>query len=85
MADDLVAAYDKMIDEAHAQDGGTITPIKKSFYIPVCGKMRGKKSIKGLEIGHFDGVIDLDKAIRDTEEPLIMVPGGTVGRLFTSQ
>lgn len=80
VADDLIAAYDKMIVQAHEKGikvyGGTITPIKKSFYYTDFREDARQKINNWIRTsGHFDAVIDFDKAIRDTKEPLIMMSG----------
>jgi lysophospholipase L1-like esterase len=74
----LIAAYDKMIGEAHARGikvyGATITPFKgSSYYTDHHEKARNSVNEWIRSSGRFDAVIDLDKAIRnpvDTSEIL---------------
>ena len=80
----LIAAYDKMITEAHAKGikvyGATITPIKKSFYYSdIRESVRNTVNEWIRTGGHFDAVIDLDKAIRDPQDILTMLTENTAG------
>lgn len=79
VADGLISAYKKMIDEAHEQGikvyGGTITPIKKSFYYKEYREEARQKINDWIRnSGKFDAVIDFDKALRDPNNPLVMKP-----------
>jgi lysophospholipase L1-like esterase len=80
----LIAAYDKMITEAHAKGikvyGATITPIKKSFYYSDLREtVRNTVNEWIRTSGHFDAVIDLDKAVRDPQDTLTMLTENTAG------
>ena len=68
VAKGLIAAFDQMITKAHAQGikvyGATITPIKKSFYYTDYRETaRNTVNTWIRTSGHFDAVIDFDKAI----------------------
>lgn len=78
VAQNLIAAYQKMIDEAHAKGmkvyGGTITPIKKSFYYKDYRETARNIINEWIRSnGHFDAVIDFDKAVRDPNDPSTMM------------
>jgi lysophospholipase L1-like esterase len=73
VADNLIAAYDKMITEAHAQGlkvyGATITPFKKnSYYQTYRDAARNTINNWIRTSGHFDAVIDFDKVMRDPND-----------------
>jgi len=73
VADGLIAAYDKMITEAHGQGikvyGATITPFKKSFYYrSYRDSARNKINEWIRSSGHFDAIIDFDKVLRDPQD-----------------
>jgi lysophospholipase L1-like esterase len=74
VAKGLLAAYDSMITKAHARGlkiyGATITPFKKaSYYTPFRDAARNLINEWIRTSGHFDAVIDFDKAIRDPNDP----------------
>jgi len=79
VANDLIAAYGKMIDQAHAQNvlayGATITPIGGSFYYSE-DREKARNTVNEWirNSGRFDAVIDLDKAMRDPENPVKIIP-----------
>jgi len=84
VAQGLIAAYEKMIDEAHAQGikvyGGTITPIKKSFYYKDYRETARQTVNKWIRTsGHFDAVIDFDKAMRNPKDTLSLRPEAQSG------
>ncbi|GET31396.1 SGNH hydrolase [Prolixibacter bellariivorans] len=84
VAQGLIAAYDKMIDEAHAKGikvyGGTITPIKKSFYYKDYRETARQTVNKWIRTsGHFDAVIDFDKAMRNPKDTLTLRPEAQSG------
>jgi len=84
VAKNLIKAYVKMIDKAHAHDikvyGGTITPIKKSFYYKDY-REDARQMINNWirSSGHFDAVIDFDKTIQNPKEPLTILPKAQSG------
>jgi lysophospholipase L1-like esterase len=70
VAKGLVAAYDTMINKAHAQGikvyGVTITPFRKSvYYTSYRDAARNWVNEWIRNSGHFDAVIDFDKVVRD--------------------
>jgi lysophospholipase L1-like esterase len=74
VARDLIAAFAKMIDEAHARGikvyGATITPFKKAgYYRPYRDEARKSINKWIRTSGHYDAVIDFDKTIRDPADP----------------
>jgi lysophospholipase L1-like esterase len=74
VAKGLIAAYDTMITKAHAKGikvyGVTITPFKKaSYYTPYWDAARNTVNDWIRTSGHFDGLIDFDKTIRDPNDP----------------
>jgi lysophospholipase L1-like esterase len=77
-------AYSTMIDKAHSLGikvyGGTITPIKKSFYYTDY-REKARDSINNWirNSGQFDAVIDFDKAIRNPKDPLTILPEAQSG------
>ena len=84
VADGLIAAYEQMIDRAHAKGilvyGATIMPFGGSFYdSPDHQKALEKVNDWIRTSGRFDAVIDLDAAMRDPENPLQLLPGGDTG------
>ena len=73
VAKNLIVAYDTMITKAHAQGmkvyGVTITPFKKAgYYTPYRDAARNQINEWVRNSGHFDAVIDFDKAIRDPQD-----------------
>ena len=84
VADDLIAAYEQMIDSAHAEDilvyGATLMPFGDSFYDSPeheAARMKVNEWIKNS--GRFDAVIDIDAALRDPENPLRLLPSADTG------
>ncbi|MBN1996566.1 SGNH/GDSL hydrolase family protein, partial [candidate division KSB1 bacterium] len=84
IADDLIAAYEQMIDRAHAEDirvyGATLLPFGGSFYdSPDHEKARTMVNEWIRNSGRFDAVIDLETALRDPENPLCLLPAADTG------
>jgi lysophospholipase L1-like esterase len=76
----LIAAYDRMINEAHSNGikvyGATITPFKKSFYYRTYrDAVRNMINDWIRKSGHFDAVIDFDKVLRDPEDTAALLTG----------
>jgi lysophospholipase L1-like esterase len=74
VANDLIAAYEQMIDSSHAVGilvyGATLLPFGGSFYdSPEHEAARTKVNEWIRNSGRFDAVIDLDEALRDPENP----------------
>ena len=79
VAKGLIRAYKKMIDEAHSHGikvyGGTITPIKKSFYYKEFREKARQWINEWIRTsGQFDAVIDFDKALYNPEDTLTILP-----------
>ena len=79
VAKDLMAAYERMIDLAHAKDievyGATILPFGKSFYYT--GYRETARNTVNNWIrnsGRFDAVIDFDTVLRNPEDTLCLLP-----------
>ncbi|MEO8885732.1 MAG: SGNH/GDSL hydrolase family protein [Mucilaginibacter sp.] len=84
VANNLIAAYDKMITKAHAKGikvyGATITPVKKSFYYLSYRDAARNTVNKWIRTsGHFDAVIDFDKAIRNPDDEAMILPANQSG------
>lgn len=84
VTNDLIAAFEQMINKAHAQGilvyGATIMPFGGSFYdSPDHQKAREKVNEWIRTSGRFDAVIDLDDAMRDPENPLQLLPAADTG------
>ena len=74
VACDLIAAYEQMIDRAHARGirvyGATLLPFGASFYdTPEREAARQTVNQWIRTSGRFDAVIDLDAALRDRANP----------------
>jgi lysophospholipase L1-like esterase len=84
IAKELIAAYDQLINAAHARGiklyGATITPIKKSFYYTDYSEAARITVNNWIRTsGHFDAVIDFDKAVQDPADPLSLLPAAQSG------
>jgi lysophospholipase L1-like esterase len=82
----ILAAYQQIIDRAHAHGieviGATITPFAGSdYYHPGPATEADRQAINAwiLAPGHFDAVLDFDKAIRDPAHPDRMLPADDCG------
>ena len=84
LASDLIAAYEQLIDRAHARDirvyGATMTPFGTSFY-DTPERIEAWKTVNKWirNSGRFDAVIDFDAALRDPENPLRLLPAADTG------
>ncbi|HET6560096.1 MAG TPA: SGNH/GDSL hydrolase family protein [Prolixibacteraceae bacterium] len=79
VAKDLIAAYERMIDQAHAKGirvyGATILPFNKSFYYTDYREAARNTVNEWVRTsGRFDAVIDFDKAMRDPQDTLTILP-----------
>lgn len=79
VAGDLIAAYEKMINDAQANNikvyGATLTPIAKSFYYtPFHEAARTKVNEWIRTSGKFDAVIDFDKVLVNPEDGMSILP-----------
>ncbi|MBN2010709.1 SGNH/GDSL hydrolase family protein [candidate division KSB1 bacterium] len=84
VASGLIAAYEQMIDAAHAKNirvyGATLLPFGNSFYdSPEHESARSKVNEWIRTSGRFDAVIDLDAALRDPSAPLRLIPEADTG------
>ena len=84
VAKDLIAAYEKMIDKAHAQGlkvyGATIAPFDKSFYYKDFRETAGNTVNTWIrKSGRFDAVIDFDKALQNPADRLTILPEAHTG------
>ncbi|MFF4015997.1 SGNH/GDSL hydrolase family protein [Streptomyces sp. NPDC001843] len=81
VTDDLIAAYRQIVVRAHAQGirvyGATVTPFGGSFYDDTAGEREASRQRVNAWIrtpGHFDAVIDFDRAVRDPDNPRRLQP-----------
>ena len=79
VAEDLIGAYERMINDAHAEGiivyGATLLPFGKSFYYTdyrETARFAVNEWIRNS--GRFDAVVDFDKALRNPEDPLTIMP-----------
>ncbi|MBV5282144.1 MAG: SGNH/GDSL hydrolase family protein [Paludibacter sp.] len=84
IAQDLIAAYKQMIVDAHAQGikvyGATVMPFKKSFYDAEYRQTARNTVNEWIRTsGSFDAVIDFDKAMRDPNDTLTILPTAHTG------
>jgi len=84
VAQDLIAAYEQMIDSAHARGilvyGATLLPFGGSSYYTVDHENARQTVNEWIRnSGRFDAVIDLDEALRDPADPLKLLPGADTG------
>jgi lysophospholipase L1-like esterase len=77
----IIAAYEQIILRAHAHGitvvGGTITPFMGSdYYHPAAVSEADRETINAWirKPGHFDAVVDFDRATRDPVHPERMLP-----------
>lgn len=84
VADDLIAAYEQMIDRAHAMGirvyGATLLPFGGSFYDTAYRETARNTVNEWIRSsGRFDAVIDLDATLRDPGDPLRLLPAADTG------
>jgi len=84
VAKELIAAYEQMIAAAHAKGiqvyGATLPPFGESFYYTdyrEAARNRVNEWIRSS--GHFDAVIDFDKALRNPEDTLTILSAAHTG------
>lgn len=77
----IIAAYEQIIARAHAEGltviGGTLTPfVGSDYYHPPPASEADREEINQWirALGHFDAVVDFDKAVRDPGHPDRMLP-----------
>ncbi|MDV9171825.1 SGNH/GDSL hydrolase family protein [Streptomyces sp. W16] len=76
VAEDLLAAYDQIVVRAHAQGirvyGATLLPFGGNTYDDPAGERELSRRAVNTWIrtsGHFDAVLDFDRAVRDPADP----------------
>jgi lysophospholipase L1-like esterase len=79
VANDLIVAYERMIDLAHAKGikvyGATILPFGKSFYYANYRETARDVVNNWIRTsGRFDAFIDFDKALQNPEDTLSILP-----------
>lgn len=84
LANDLIAAYEQMIEQAHAKGilvyGATLLPFSGSFYDSPGSQLAYKKVNEWIRNnGRFDAVIDLEAALHDPENPSQFLPAADTG------
>ena len=84
VANDLIVAYEQMIDSAHAEDilvyGATLMPFGGSFYdSPEHETARTKVNEWIRSSGRFDAVINVDAALRAPENPPQLLSSADTG------
>jgi len=84
VAQDLIAAYEQMIDMAHAKDmlvyGATLLPFGGSFYDSPDHQNAWRTVNDWIRnSGRFDAVIDLAKALCDPADTLKLLPAADTG------
>ncbi|MGK9477007.1 GDSL-type esterase/lipase family protein [Melioribacter sp. OK-6-Me] len=84
VADDLIEAYKQMIFNAHSKGiyvyGATLLPMKgHSYYSELRESARQKVNDWIRNSGYFDAVIDMDKALRNPEDTLSLLPEADTG------
>jgi lysophospholipase L1-like esterase len=84
VAQDLIAAFEEMIDSAHARGilvyGATLLPFGGSFY-DTSDHQNAWQTVNDWirNSGRFDAVIDLDKALRNPNDTLKLLPEADTG------
>lgn len=79
VADNLISAYEHMIEKAHENEilvyGATILPFDESFYHEDY-RQAARNTVNDWirNSGQFDAVIDFDKVMRNPEDTLTMLP-----------
>jgi lysophospholipase L1-like esterase len=84
VADDLIAAYESMIVQAHQHQikvyGATILPFGKSFYYTDFREPARQKVNNWVRNSQqFDAVIDFDKLMRDPNDTIVLLPNVHTG------
>jgi lysophospholipase L1-like esterase len=84
VATNLIAAYEQMVDQAHARNlrvyGATITPFGGSFYDRPGHETAREVVNHWIRTGgKFDAVIDFDAALRDPQNPSHLLPAADSG------
>jgi lysophospholipase L1-like esterase len=84
LAAELIAAFEQMIDKAHARDikvyGATILPFARSFY-DAEHRQKARDTVNEWirSSNRFDAVIDFDITMRNPEDIMCLLPVGDTG------
>src|SRR5205823_2935138 len=78
-ADQIIAGYQQVIAQVHAQGlkifGGTLTPFLGAAYYSAAGEVKRETVNAFVRTGGaFDGVVDFDRAVQDPANPLQFLP-----------
>ncbi|MFJ8958436.1 SGNH/GDSL hydrolase family protein [Lentzea sp. NPDC102401] len=86
VSDDLIAAYQQIVDRAHAHDiqvyGATLLPFGGSGYDDPGGMRESARQTvnRWIRTSHrFDAVVDFDAAVRDPADPRRLLAAADVG------
>jgi len=84
VATNLIAAFEKFIEQAHAHHirvyGATITPFGGSFYDSLAHEAARQTVNHWIRTsGRFDAVIDFDAVMRDPQNPSHLLPAADSG------
>ena len=86
VTEDLLAAYDQIVVRAHAQGirvyGATLLPFGGNTYDDPAGERELSRRAVNTWIrtsGHFDAVLDFDRAVRDPADPRRLLESLQVG------
>ncbi|TDH61433.1 SGNH/GDSL hydrolase family protein [Dankookia rubra] len=76
-AEQIIAGYRQLIARAHDQGltiyGCTLTPFQGAGYYSEAGEAKRQAVNAFIRGGGFDGVIDFDKAVRDPQNPAMLL------------
>jgi lysophospholipase L1-like esterase len=82
----IIGAYEQIIQRAHAHGivvmGGTLTPDGGSdYYHPAAESEADRQQVNAWirQPGHFDAVVDFDRAVRDPRHPERLLPADDSG------
>jgi lysophospholipase L1-like esterase len=77
----IIAAYEQIVARAHAHNlrviGGTILPyVGSDYYRPDAASEADRQAVNAWirKPGHFDTVVDFDRAARDPAHPETLLP-----------
>ena len=75
----IIDGYEQLVARAHTHDvrmiGGTLLPYKGAGYYSEAGEEKRQQINEYIrESGTFDGVVDFDRALRDPDNPLKLLP-----------
>lgn len=78
-AAEIIDGYEQLVARAHTHDvriiGGTLLPYKKAGYYSEAGEEKRQAVNEYIrQSDTFDGVVDFDRALRDPDNPLKLLP-----------